>query len=62
MCSQTVERFFILLRETFSYSIPFTLIDKYVEGALVEILAVFGPVYYAVFRKVFRNETFKTFI
>ena len=38
------------------------LIDKYVEGALVEILAVFGPIYYAVFRKVFRNETFKTFI
>ena len=33
MCSQTVRRFCILLRETFSNSIAFTLINKYAKGA-----------------------------
>ena len=35
MSSQTVPRFFILLRETFSDLIAFTLINKYAKGAVV---------------------------
>ena len=49
MCSQTVRRFCVLLRETFSNSIAFALINKYAKGAVVQISAVFGPVYHDAF-------------
>ena len=58
MCSQTVRRFCILLRETFFGSFTFTLIKKFTKDALAQISTVFGPVYYVAFEKVFRNGTF----
>ena len=59
MCSQTVRTFCILLRETFSNSIAFALINKYSKGAVVQILTVFVPLYHVAFRRVFRNRTFR---
>ena len=58
MCSQTVWRFCILLRKTFSDSIAFTVINKYAKGAAVEISTVFDLIYHAAFPRVFRNGTF----
>ena len=58
MCSQTVQRCCIVLRETFYNSIIFTVIKKYAKGAVVEISAVFGLLYYATLRRVFRKRTF----
>ena len=37
MCSQTVRRFSILLRETFSNSITFIVINRYANGAVAQI-------------------------
>ena len=62
MCSQRVQRFDILLRETFSNSITFTVINKYAKGVVAQISTVFVPGYHIAFRNVFRNGTFKTFI
>ena len=45
MCSQTVLRFWISLRMTFSTSVAFTVINKYEKRSAVLILTVFGPVY-----------------
>ena len=58
MSSQAVREFSILLRETFSNSIAFPLINKYAKGAVVQILTVFVPVYHNAFPKVFTNGTF----
>ena len=62
MCSETVRRFCILLKETFSNSIALTLINKYAKSAVVQISTVFGPGYHVALRGVLRNETFLTFI
>ena len=45
MSQQTVLRFFILLRESFSDSIVLAVIRKYDQGAIVHFSTVFGPVY-----------------
>ena len=45
MGKQTVPRFFISLRETFSTSIAFERINKHGKGAVVQISTVFWPVY-----------------
>ena len=45
MFSQTVLRFFIPLRETFSNSIALSEINKYGKGATIKIVRVFWPVY-----------------
>ena len=58
MCSQTVRRFCILLRDTFSNSITFTVINKYAEGAVAQISTVFGLVYHVAFGRIFRSGTF----
>ena len=39
-------RFFISLRVTFSDSVAFTVLNKYDNRAVVEISAVFGPIYH----------------
>ena len=57
MCSQTVRRFCIVLRETFSNSISFILINKYAIGAVVQISTVFGLVYRVAFQRGFRKAT-----
>ena len=49
MCLETVRRFRILLRDTFSNSTAFTLINKYAKGAVGQISTVFPPVYYVAF-------------
>ena len=58
ICSETVRRFCVLLTETFSNPIAFTLINKYTTGAVVKTSTVFRPVYHAPFRMVFRNASF----
>ena len=58
MSSQTVHRFCILLRETYSNSINFTVMNEYVKGDVVQISTVFGLVYDLAFGRVFRNGTF----
>ena len=62
MCQQTVLRFCISLRETFSNSIAFTVINKYGKGAGFQISIVFGPVYHVARPRIFSNRTFYTFI
>ena len=49
LCSQTVRRFCILLRESFQNSIAFTLINKYAKAVVVQISKVFWPVFDAAF-------------
>ena len=44
MCSQAVPNFCMLLRENFSNSLAFTLINKYAKGAVVHISKAFGLV------------------
>ena len=46
MCYQTVLRFFMSLRETFSNSITFTVISIYGKAAVVQIKTVFLPIYH----------------
>ena len=58
MSSQTVQRFCILLRETYSNSINFTVMNEYVKGDVVQISTVFGLVYDLALGRVFRNGTF----
>ena len=43
MCQQTVLKFCMLLRETFSNSITLTVINKHGREAVVEIATVFDP-------------------
>ena len=45
MCQQTVLRFCIALKETFSNSIRLTMINKCGKGAVVQIANVFAPVF-----------------
>ena len=54
--------FHITKRDFFQLSFLYIDWYKYAEGSLVRILAVFGFLYYAVLRRIFRNGTFKTFI
>ena len=42
MCEETVLRFCISLRVTFSKSLAFTRISEYDKGAAVQISTVFG--------------------
>ena len=58
MSSQTVQRFCILLRETYSNSINFTVMNEYVKRDVVQISTVFGLVYDLALGRVFRNGTF----
>ena len=46
MCSQTVLRFILSLKETVCNSITFTMIDKYGKGAAVQISNVFCLIYH----------------
>ena len=39
-----------------------TLINKYGESGVIQISALFDPIYHVAFRRVFRNGTFQTFI
>ena len=48
----------MLLKETFSNSIAFTLINKYAKDAVIQISTVCWHVSRAVFQGVLRNETF----
>ena len=50
------------LRENFSNSIQFTVINKCGKGAVVQITTVFRPIYYVACRKVPWNGTLKTII
>ena len=51
-----------IIKRNFSIWIAFTLINKYVKGAVVQISTAFGNFFHAAFRKVFRNGIFQTFI
>ena len=55
---KSVLGFCLLLRETFSNSNTFTVINKYHKDAVVDISTVFGTVYHVVCWRVFSNETF----
>ena len=48
MSLQTVLRFFISLKGTFSNAITFTVINKYGKGAVVQIAMLFQPICYVV--------------
>ena len=58
MCQQTVLRFCISLRENFSDSTTFKVINEYGEGAAVQILTLFGPAYHVACPRVPRKRTF----
>ena len=46
------------LKETFSKAITFTVINKYGEGAIVQIGTVFQPICYVASQRVLKNTTF----
>ena len=58
---QTVLRFYISLRETFSHSITFTVINNSGKGAVVQITTMFRLVYHVSSPWFLSNGTFKTF-
>ena len=58
MCEQTVLRFFISLKETFSNAITFRVINKYGKGALIRIATVFQLVYHVALRIVLSIRAF----
>ena len=62
ICQQTVLRFYVSLRGTFSNSKSSTLINKYLKGAVVQISVVFGAAYNVSSRRVFSHRTFQKFI
>ena len=62
ICSETVRRFCILLRETLCNLTAFTLINKFAEAVVFEISTVSWPLFHSAFRRIFRNGTFETFI
>ena len=55
---QTVLRFFVSPRETFSTSIPFAGINKYGKGLAVQLWTVCWHVYHVTYGRVVWNETF----
>ena len=57
MCYQTLLRFCISLRETFSSSIAFTVINKYGQGGVIQISVVFGRVYHVACQTFVLNGT-----
>ena len=62
MCYQTVLKFCISLRVTFSNSIAFTVINKYDKPTAVYISTVLGPIYHVACPTVRRSGTFWIFI
>ena len=62
MCQQTVLRFCIELRYTFSDWIMLRVINKYDKGTVVQIATVFVPVDHLVCGRVFWSVIFQTFI
>ena len=52
MRQQTVLRFGISLKETFSNAINLTVINKYGKGAVIQIATVFKPISCVVSQKV----------
>ena len=45
MCQKTVLRFILSLRETFSNLITFTVINEYGKSGVIQISALFDPIY-----------------
>ena len=58
MCYQTLLSFCISLRETFSSSIAFTVINIYGQGGVIQISVVFGRVYHVACQTFVWNRTF----
>ena len=52
MFSQTVLRFCQSLRETFPILNAFTVITKYGKSGVIQILAMFDPIYHVACRRV----------
>ena len=52
MCQQTVLRFWITVKETFSNSISITVINECGKGDVVQNARVFGPGYYVACRSL----------
>ena len=59
MSKQTVLRFSISIRETFSNSIAFTVINKYGKGAVVQISTVFRSVYRVACQRASKTGLFR---
>ena len=49
---------FLSLRENFSNLIAFTVINKCGKSSVIQISALFDPIYHVAFRRVFWNATF----
>ena len=62
MCKQTVLRFRISLRGTFSNPIAFTVINEYDKRVAVQIYTVFETVDHVASPRVLRSGTFLIFI
>ena len=52
----------LLIKQTFSDSITFTMITKYGNGAVIQITTVFERVYHVACQRVLWNGTFWTYI
>ena len=54
---ETVLRFCLSLRETFSSLVAFTVINKYGESGVIQISALFDPIYHVACRGILSNTT-----
>ena len=59
VCQQTVVKFCISVRETFSNSISCRVINKHDKGAVLQIATVLGTIYHVACQRVFLNGTFR---
>ena len=62
MCQQRDLWFCVSIKETFSNSATFAVINKYCKGAAIQIARVFRPIFFVVSLRVLWNMAVYTFI